>query len=113
MKSVRATFVPMLVLWTIAVGVSLSYCCVPAFASAAKMIRAYLALWRVTGDGELLEKARMLGNTMTRVQESSGRIPTFWTHDWLGDPTYDWLNCMGAGALALCELDEVRKDGRR
>ena len=82
-------------------------CFVPIDASAAKMIRAYLALWRATGDAELLAKARTLGDTMTRVQEGSGRIPTFWTHDWLGAVTYDWLNCMGAGALALLELADV------
>lgn len=82
-------------------------CFVPIDASAAKMIRAYLALWRVTKDPEFLAKARTLGDTLTRVQEESGRIPTFWTHDWLGGPTYDWLNCMGAGAMALCELDEA------
>ena len=42
MESVRATFVPMLVLWTIAVGISVSYCCVPAFASALEPLRRWL-----------------------------------------------------------------------
>ena len=82
-------------------------CFVPIDASATKMIRAYLALWRATKDSELLEKAKALGNTLTRVQLDSGRIPTFWTHDWLGDPVYDWLNCMGAGACALVELADA------
>ena len=82
-------------------------CFVPIDASAAKMIRAYLALWRATKDSELLEKAKALGNTLTRVQLDGGRIPTFWTHDWLGDPVYDWLNCMGAGACALVELADA------
>ena len=81
-------------------------CFVPIDASAAKMIRGYLALWRVTGEAELLAKARALGDTLTRVQQADGRIPTFWTHDLMGEQTYDWLNCMAAGALALAELAE-------
>ena len=82
-------------------------CFVPIDASAAKMIRAYLALWRVTGEPELLDKARTLGDTITRVQTPEGRIPTFWTHDTVGQPLYDWLNCMAAAASALLELDDV------
>ena len=82
-------------------------CFVPIDASAAKMIRAYLALWRATGEAELLDKARTLGNTITRVQLPDGRIPTFWTHEKLGEPLYDWLNCMGAAASALLELDDA------
>ena len=82
-------------------------CFVPIDASAAKMIRAYLALWRATGEPELLAKARTLGDTITRVQTPEGRIPTFWTHDTLGDPLYDWLNCMGSSAGALLELDDA------
>ncbi|MBP5544844.1 MAG: hypothetical protein ILM98_12265 [Kiritimatiellae bacterium] len=82
-------------------------CFVPIDASAAKMIRAYLALWRVTGEPELLAKARTLGDTITRVQTPEGRIPTFWTHDTLGDQLYDWLNCMGSSASALMELDDA------
>ena len=33
--------------------------------------------------------------------------PTFWTHDTLGQPIYDWLNCMGSSAAALLELDDA------
>ena len=82
-------------------------CFVPIDASAAKMIRAYLALWRATGEPELLAKARTLGDTITRVQTPEGRIPTFWTHDTLDQPLYDWLNCMGSSAGALMELDDA------
>ena len=82
-------------------------CFIPIDASAAKMIRAYLALWRATGEPELLAKARTLGDTITRVQTPEGRIPTFWTHDTLGQPIYDWLNCMGSSAAALLELDDA------
>ena len=82
-------------------------CFIPIDASAAKMIRAYLALWRATGEPELLAKARTLGDTVTRVQTPEGRIPTFWTHDTLSDPIYDWLNCMGSSAVALFELADA------
>ena len=82
-------------------------CFIPIDASAAKMIRAYLALWRVTGEPELFAKARTLGDTITRVQTPEGRIPTFWTHDTLGEPLYDWLNCMGSAAAALLELADA------
>ncbi len=82
-------------------------CFVPIDASAAKMIRAYLALWRATGEPEPLAKARTLGDTVTRVQTPEGRIPTFWTHDTIGEPLYDWLNCMGAAAAALLELADA------
>ena len=60
-----------------------------------------------TGEPELLAKARALGDTITRVQTPEGRIPTFWTHDTLGQPLYDWLNCMGSSAGALLELDDA------
>ena len=83
---------------------------IPIDASAAKMIRAYLAIWRVTGEPELLAKARALGDTITRVQTPEGRIPTFWTHDTLGQPLYDWLNCMGYSAFALLELDDATRN---
>ena len=82
-------------------------CFVPIDASAAKMIRADLALWRATGEPELLAKARALGDTITRVQTPEGRIPTFWTHEALSSPLYDWLNCMGSSAATLLELDDV------
>ena len=82
-------------------------CFLPIDSSASKMIRAYLALWRVTGEPELLAKARALGDTITRVQTPEGRIPTFWTHDTLGLPLYDWLNCMESSASALLELDDA------
>ena len=94
--------------WTDMPAVLEQYSCfVPIDASAAKMIRGYLALWRVTKDPVLLAKARALGDTLTRVQQPNGRIPTFWTHDRYGEPIYDWLNCCGASAQALLELAET------
>ena len=94
-------------LWDVPSVLEQYSCFIPIDASAAKMILAYLALWRATGEPELLAKAKALGDTITRVQKPEGRIPTFWTHDTLGQPLYDWLNCMGYTAAALLELDDV------
>ena len=87
-------------------------CFTPIDASAAKMIRAYLAMYRAEGRAEDLAKARALGNTLTRVQKPSGRIPTFWAGTFDGDTgtsaeRYDWLNCMAAAAKALIQLSAV------
>ena len=71
------------------------------------MIRAYLAMWRAEGDPLDLAKARQLANSITRVQLDSGRVPTFWTHNWLGSETYDWFNCMESSMMVLLEIDGV------
>ena len=84
-------------------------CFTPIDASSAKMIRAYLAMYRAEGRIEDLGKAKALADTVTRVQKPSGRIPTFWEGVDTGDSglsaeRYDWLNCMAAAAAALVEL---------
>ena len=84
-------------------------CFTPIDASAAKMISGYLAIYRAEGRAEDYEKARALGNMLTRVQKPSGRIPTFWEglndgDSGLSDERYDWLNCMTASARALTAL---------
>lgn len=90
-------------------------CFMPIDASAAKMIRAYMALYAATGDEVDLAKAQALANTITRVQKPSGRIPTFWegtvTDSGVSSPTYDWLNCMQASVQALLLVpDEPSRD---
>jgi len=85
-------------------------CFTPIDASAAKMIRAYMAMYRAEGRPEDLAKARALADTVTRVQLPSGRIPTFWhglntpNNPGLYVERYDWLNCMAASAEALLEV---------
>ncbi|MCQ2143675.1 MAG: hypothetical protein MJY56_06375 [Bacteroidales bacterium] len=81
-------------------------CFTPIDASAAKMISAYLAMYKRFGNETDLMKARTLADSITRVQKESGRIPTFWegTSDNSGvvsDQRYDWLNCMESAADAL------------
>ena len=87
-------------------------CFTPIDASAAKMIRGYVAMYRAEGHAEDLEKARALANSITRVQRPSGRIPTFWENLDCRDPglsieRYDWLNCMAAAAHALVVVGSV------
>ena len=80
------------------------YWYIPIDASNAKLIRTYLALYRVTKNPLDLAKARALGDTLTRVQLDSGRIPTEMSKYKLADPMTDWINCMMAVANALGEL---------
>ena len=80
-------------------------CYWPIDASAAKLIRTYLALYRAEGRPVDLAKARALGDTMTRMQDPDGRMPTWWYFARSGRKG-DWINCMIASAVALGELAE-------
>ena len=80
------------------------FCYWPIDASARKLIITYLALYRAEGRKIDLEKAKALGDTMTRIQRSDGSLPTWW---WTSGPGVDWLNCMLASASALEELEEM------
>ena len=94
-------------------------CAWPIDSSVAKLIRTYLALYRAEGNPLDLAKAKTLGDVLTRVQEPSGRIPTFMVdpHCIPGDSMgpggkypygwVDWLNCMAASAEALDELSQA------
>ena len=77
-------------------------------ASAAKLIFTYLALYRATGNPLDLAKARALGDSMVRVQEPDGRIPTTWRRKSARD--CDWINCMLYSCRALDALAEL--DGK-
>ena len=85
-------------------------CYISIDASAAKMIAAYLALYRAEGHPLDLAKARALADAITQVQEPSGRVPTFWADkgNWISDARYDWLNCMAASAAALLDVDGTK-----
>ena len=80
---------------------------VPIDASMAKVIRAFLILYRETGDRIYLAKAKAMGDALTNAQLDSGRIPTQLVIDNLKDPTQDWLNCMLWSAGALEELSST------
>ena len=83
-------------------------CYVPIDASAAKLVRTYLAMWRETGDALDLAKARTIADAMVNRQFDNGRIPTFWADYYLDKPQSDWMNCTIESALALEEIGEIR-----
>lgn len=84
-------------------------CYVPIDASAVKLVKTYLALWRELGDPLDLAKAKALADSLVNVQFDNGRIPTFWMTDELAEPRSDWLNCMIASALLLDDFSQVQR----
>ena len=90
-------------------------CYLPIDASAVKLIKTYLAVYRAEGRSLDLAKARALGDAIVNNQDDSGRIRTYWipeTED-KDDPLAgaaplplggDWYNCMAADVEALEEL---------
>ena len=89
-------------------------CYFPIDASADKLINTYLALWRVTGKREYLDKARALGATATRMQEADGFICTWWMKNvQRNDNRYHtWVNCLLATARALDNLAAAEASAR-
>ena len=85
---------------------------IPIDASAAKMIRLYLALYAAEGNPIDLMKARTLGDSVTRAQLGNGDIVTQWTSPYLylqtqGSKSW-WINCLVQAVEALELLDAVR-----
>jgi maltose/maltodextrin transport system substrate-binding protein len=80
------------------------YWYVPIDASAAKLIRTYLALYRAEGNKLDLAKARALGDSITRqLNLEDNRILTHWYYD---EPLkHQWINCHIASVMALQELE--------
>ena len=88
-------------------GVTEQYSCYrPIDASASKLIRTYLALYRVEGSALDLAKAKTLGDMATRMQRTDGFIPTFWS-DHPHVTQDNWVNCMLYTAEVLSELSRV------
>jgi maltose/maltodextrin transport system substrate-binding protein len=82
-------------------------CYAPVCASSAKLMRTYLAAYRVTGDALHLRKAQALAGTLVRSQgnkKAPGRYLT-----WLmksGGPTL-WFNCELMAVRAMQELAQA------
>ena len=77
---------------------------VPIDASAAKLIRTYLALYRAEGKILDLEKAKALADSITRsMNRQTNAIPTHWTAV-NEKPHHQWWNCHAASVAALREL---------
>ena len=74
----------------------------PIDASAAKLIRTYLAYHRATGDKLALAKAKALGDAAVNNQRENGLSPTGWFGNY--DEYHNWINCHIATMQALQEL---------
>ena len=74
----------------------------PIDASAAKLIRTFLACHAVTGDRLALAKARALGDAAVNNQRDDGLSPTGWFGNY--DQYHNWINCHIAVVQALQEL---------
>ena len=89
-------------------------CYSPIDASAAKLIRTYLALYAAEGKALDLAKACALGDSTVNNQDASGRIRTYWIPEAGDDDPLagtvrlpyggDWYNCMAADVSALTML---------
>jgi hypothetical protein len=82
-------------------------CYAPVCASSAKLIRAYIAAYRVTGDALHLQKAQALAGTLVRSQSNKRAPGRYLT--WLmksGGPTM-WFNCELMAVRAMQELSEI------
>ena len=77
----------------------------PIDASAAKLIRTYLACHKVTGDALALAKAKALGDSAVNNQRENGLSPTGWFGNY--DQYHNWINCHIGTILALQELDRA------
>ena len=79
----------------------------PVDASAAKLVLAYLALYKAEGSPLDLATARALGDSLVRMQRPDGRIPTLWWPDEAEKTQCDWLNCLVRSAVALYALADA------
>jgi len=80
----------------------------PIDASAAKLVRTFLAAYKATGDRQCLAKARALGDAIVNNQRPDGLSPTGWFGNY--DEYHNWINCHIAAMLALQELVGIVDD---
>ena len=91
--------------WVVPGALEQYYWHLPIDASAAKLIRTYLALYRAEGNPLDLAKARALGDSMTRMQRADGDVPTHWQPKW--EKGCSWWNCLLADVWAMNELNAM------
>ena len=80
----------------------------PIDSAAAKVGETYLALYEVEGRRLDLEKARTLGDSMTRIRKADGSIRTQWLMR--KDADNYWLSCMAYTITFLDHLAEKEAD---
>ena len=93
--------------WLLPCVVEQYRCYAPVCASSAKLMRTYLAAYRVTGDALHLRKAQALADTLVRSQNNKKAPGRYLT--WLmksGGPTM-WFNCELMAVRAMQELAEA------
>ena len=67
-------------------------CYVPIDTAAAKIARFFLLMHKLENKPLDLAKARALGDSLTRLQEDNGRIPTWAEHEGAGTGHQsDWI----------------------
>lgn len=80
---------------------------VPIDASTSDIMSAFLAMYDATKDRLYLEKAKALADSITRVQQPSGMIPTHWISNWyVVDGNDFWVNCMFHTLNYLSEISD-------
>ncbi len=95
--------------WYSPAGVEQYYWYVPIDGSTAKIMNAFLDVYSLTKDPLLLEKARALGDMITRMQnKESGVIPTHWMKkDCIENLENFWINCQIGTAGYMMRLAET------
>ena len=97
--------------WIFPCAVEQYYYYVPVDASVAAIIQSFLRMHKASGNPLDLEKAKALGATMTRRQESDGFIATAWNYKAEMRSTEErknvWINCILQSAAALNELADA------
>lgn len=85
------------------------YWYVPIDGSTASLINDFLAVYNVTKDELLLEKACALGDSITRMQnKENGVIPTHWMKkDCAENLENFWINCHIGTAFVMMKLAEI------
>ncbi len=82
---------------------------VPIDGSTVTVMRAFLDLYQATKEPLLLEKARALGDAITRMQDpENGVIPTHWMDkDCMHTLFNFWINCHIGSAFQMMHLAKV------
>ena len=95
--------------WYSPAGLEQYFWYVPIDSSTAVIMDTMLSLYKVTGDELLLEKAKALGDSITRMQDTqSGVIPTHWmSKDCTKTLENFWINCHIGSAFRMMELAKV------
>ena len=94
--------------WTFPCVVEQDDCYFPIDASAARLIRMYLAFYRLEGKAEDLAKATRLGDSIRAMQRKNGSVQTFWSWPYEDQSGMeDWYDCILDDAVALGELQDA------